>query len=413
MDVLVLGGGPAALCIASELNQQGVMVGGVTPESVDAPWPNTYGIWADELKAVGLEPLLEHRWSDTVSYFGAGGTTAQDQVKAHGIDYGLFDRAALQRHWLERAKGVVWHQDTADRVELNGATTSVCCASGTTLQARVVIDASGSRTPHIRRPDQGPVAGQAAYGVVGRFTQAPIETGRFVLMDYRCDHLSEAQRREPPTFLYAMDLGDGVFFVEETSLALAPGVPYDVLKQRLQQRLDQRGVEITEVIHEEFCLFPMNLPLPDRRQPVLAFGGAASMVHPASGYMVGSLLRRGPGLAQALAAALNNQNLGSAALAQRGWQALWPVELVLRHQLHQFGLGRLMGFNEALLRTHFATFFSLPQEEWFGFLTNTLPLPRLMAVMLRLFALSSWELRRGLVLGAPSSQRPTWAQSSG
>ena len=413
MDVLVLGGGPAALCIASELNQQGVTVGGVAPESVDAPWPNTYGIWADELKAVGLEPLLEHRWSDTVSYFGAGGTTAQDQVTAHGIDYGLFDRAALQRHWLERAKGVVWHQDTADRVELNGATTSVCCASGTTLQARVVIDASGSRTPHIRRPDQGPVAGQAAYGVVGRFSQAPIETGRFVLMDYRCDHLSEAQRREPPTFLYAMDLGDGVFFVEETSLALAPGVPYDVLKQRLQQRLDQRGVEITEVIHEEFCLFPMNLPLPDRSQPVLAFGGAASMVHPASGYMVGSLLRRGPGLAQALAAALNNQNLGSAALAQRGWQALWPVELVLRHQLHQFGLGRLMGFNEALLRTHFATFFSLPQEEWFGFLTNTLPLPRLMAVMLRLFALSSWELRRGLVLGAPSSQRPTWAQSSG
>ena len=413
MDVLVLGGGPAALCIASELNQQGVTVGGVAPESVDAPWPNTYGIWADELKAVGLEPLLEHRWSDTVSYFGAGGTTAQDQATAHGIDYGLFDRAALQRHWLERAKGVVWHQDTADRVELNGATTSVCCASGTTLQARVVIDASGSRTPHIRRPDQKPVAGQAAYGVVGRFSQAPIETGRFVLMDYRCDHLSEAQRREPPTFLYAMDLGDGVFFVEETSLALAPGVPYDVLKQRLQQRLDQRGVEITEVIHEEFCLFPMNLPLPDRRQPVLAFGGAASMVHPASGYMVGSLLRRGPGLAQALAAALNNQNLGSAALAQRGWQALWPVEMVLRHQLHQFGLGRLMGFNEALLRTHFATFFSLPQEEWFGFLTNTLPLPRLMAVMLRLFALSSWELRRGLVLGAPSSQRPTWAQSSG
>ena len=413
MDVLVLGGGPAALCIASELNQQGVTVGGVAPESVDAPWPNTYGIWADELKAVGLEPLLEHRWSDTVSYFGAGGTTAQDQVTAHGMDYGLFDRAALQRHWLERAKGVVWHQDTADRVELNGATTSVCCASGTTLQARVVIDASGSRTPHIRRPDQGPVAGQAAYGVVGRFSQAPIETGRFVLMDYRCDHLSEAQRREPPTFLYAMDLGDGVFFVEETSLALAPGVPYDVLKQRLQQRLDQRGVEITEVIHEEFCLFPMNLPLPDRRQPVLAFGGAASMVHPASGYMVGSLLRRGPGLAQALAAALTNQNLGSAALAQRGWQALWPVELVLRHQLHQFGLGRLMGFNEALLRTHFATFFSLPQEEWFGFLTNTLPLPRLMAVMLRLFVLSSWELRRGLVVGAPSSQRPTWAQSSG
>ena len=406
VDVLVLGGGPAALCIASELNQRGVAVEGVAPEPVDAPWPNTYGIWADELKALGLEHLLEYRWSDTVSYFGEGGSMAQGQSHAHGIDYGLFDRAALQRYWLQRADGVVWHQDTAERVEVNGSTTSVSCASGTTLQARLVIDASGSLTPHIRRPDQGPVAGQAAYGVVGCFSKPPIEPGRFVLMDYRCDHLSAAQRQEPPTFLYAMDLGDGVFFVEETSLALAPGVPYDVLKQRLQQRLDQRGVEITEVIHEEFCLFPMNLPLPDRSQPVLAFGGAASMVHPASGYMVGSLLRRGPDLAQALAEALANQSLGSAALAQRGWQALWPLELVLRHQLYQFGLGRLMGFNEALLRRHFATFFSLPREEWFGFLTNTLPLPRLMGVMLRLFALSPWELRRGLVLGSAQDQAP-------
>jgi lycopene beta-cyclase len=406
VDVLVLGGGPAALCIASELNQRGVAVAGIAPDPVDDPWPNTYGIWADELKMVGLEHLLEHRWSDTVSYFGDGGSTAQDQSHTHGIDYGLFDRAALQRYWLERADGVVWHQDTAERVELNGAITSVSCGSGTTLQARVVIDASGSRTPHIRRPDQGPVAGQAAYGVVGRFSKPPIEPGRFVLMDYRCDHLSAEQRSEPPTFLYAMDLGDGVFFVEETSLALAPGVPYDVLKQRLQQRLDLRGVEITEVIHEEFCLFPMNLPLPDRSQPVLAFGGAASMVHPASGYMVGSLLRRGPDLAQAISVALANQNLGSAALAQRGWQALWPIELVLRHQLYQFGLGRLMGFNEALLRTHFSTFFSLPREEWFGFLTNTLPLPRLMAVMLRLFALSPWQLRQGLVLGAAQDQAP-------
>ena len=75
-----------------------------------------------------------------------------------------------------------------------------------------------------------------------------------------------------------------------------------------------------------FNLFPMNLPLPYLRQPVLAFGGAASMVHPASGYMAGSLRR--PDQAQSLAEAISNPALGSAALAQRGWQAaLSPWEL--------------------------------------------------------------------------------------
>ena len=409
-DVLVLGGGPAALCVASELHQRGVVVEGIATEPVDAPWPNTYGIWVDELKALDLDHLIEHRWSDTVSYFGSGGSEAADQPLVHGIDYGLFDRAALQRYWLKRADGVLWHQDFAERVEAGAEHTLVSCASGEVRKARLVIDASGASSPHIRRPDQGPVAGQAAYGLVGRFSEAPISSGRFVLMDYRSNHLSEKQHLEPPTFLYAMDLGDGVFFVEETSLALAPGVAYDVLQQRLKQRLEHRGVQITEVLHEEFCLFPMNLPLPDRNQPLLAFGGSASMVHPASGYMVGSLLRRGPGLAEALAAALADPSLGSVDLARRGWQALWPMELVLRHQLYQFGLGRLMGFNEQLLRRHFATFFSLPREDWFGFLTNTLPLPRLMGVMLRLFALSPWELRQGLVLGASQRQAPRFRQ---
>ena len=405
-DVLVLGGGPAALCIASELHQRGVVVEGIAPDPVDVPWPNTYGIWVDELRDLNLQHLTEHRWTDTVSYFAAGDATDDDQPIVHGIDYGLFDRAALQSYWLQRAPGVIWHRDSAEQVDAGTGHTLVTCASGQVREARLVIDASGACSPHIRRPDRGPVAGQAAYGVVGRFSEAPISSGRFVLMDYRSHHLSEMQRQEPPTFLYAMDLGDGVYFVEETSLALAPGVPYDVLQQRLKQRLEHRGVQITEVLHEEFCLFPMNLPLPDRNQPLLAFGGAASMVHPASGYMAGSLLRRGPGLAEALAAALADPSLGSVDLARRGWKALWPMELVLRHQLYQFGLGRLMGFNEQLLRRHFATFFSLPREDWFGFLTNTLPLPRLMGVMLRLFAQSPWELRRGLVLGAAQRQAP-------
>ena len=50
----------------------------------------------------------------------------------------------------------------------------------------------------------------------------------------------------------------------------------------------------------------MNMPIPDLTQPVLGFGGSAGMVHPASGYMVGSLLRRAPKVAKALSLAMKD-----------------------------------------------------------------------------------------------------------
>jgi lycopene cyclase-like protein len=250
----------------------------------------------------------------------------------------------------------------------------------------------------VQRADEGPVAGQAAYGIVGRFSEPPVDPGQFVLMDYRCDHLSEAERRcGPPTFLYAMDVGEGMFFVEETSLALAPAVPYDVLKHRLLRRLAHRGIDVLEVQHEEHCLFPMNLPLPDLRQRVLAFGGAASMVHPASGYMVGSLLRRAPAVAEAIAAGLRQPDLPADQLSHQAWQALWPLELQRKHALYRFGLEKLMRYPDDQLRAFFSTFFSLPQEQWFGFLTNTLSLPQLIAAMLRLFVVAPWPVRWGLM----------------
>ena len=71
-DVIVLGGGPAALCLAAALAEQALQVSLLAPHDLPAPWPNTYGIWVDEVEALGLAHLLEHRWSHTVSYFGAG-----------------------------------------------------------------------------------------------------------------------------------------------------------------------------------------------------------------------------------------------------------------------------------------------------------------------------------------------------
>ena len=120
------------------------------------------------------------------------------------------------------------------------------------------------------------------------------------------------------------------------------------------------------------------------------------MVHPASGYMIGSLLRRGPQLAADLASAMASGQQGLA-LAQVGWQSLWPAELRRRHGLYRFGLEKLMRFNEAQLRAFFATFFALPNAQWFGFLANTLETPQLLQTMLQLFGAAPNAVRWGLM----------------
>ncbi len=399
-DVLVLGAGPAALCIVAELVEQGLSVKALASHPPDKAWPNTYGIWAEELESLGMASLLGHRWGKTISYFGDGIGAQGKTPTQHNFDYGLFDQVALQNSLLLRCGEIKWHLETAKEIVSLDSNTEVVCNSGNKYQARLVIDASGHKSSFIKRPNKGPVAQQAAYGVVGRFSSSPVDKEQFVLMDFRPDHLTKEERKQPPTFLYAMDFGDGIFFVEETSLAFAPPIEFETLKKRLHQRLAKRNVFIEEIMHEEHCLFPMNLPLPDRKQSLLAFGGAASMVHPASGYMVGALLRRAPTLATQLAKAIDIEPpLSSSQLAKKGWDVLWTPELVQRHRLYQFGLGRLMTFDEQNLRKFFDTFFKLPREEWSGFLANTLPLHKLLIVMLRLFYISPWKVRQGMIFG--------------
>lgn len=416
-DALVIGSGPSGLTIAAALCNQGLKVQGLAPMDPAAPWVNTYGIWCDELEALGLADLLEHRWQDAIAYFGS-------QALALKREYGLFDKDKFQAHLLHQCaqSNLGWHLGKAAKIAHRPTHSCITTQDGVELSARVVIDASGHQPVFVQKPRHPRLAYQSAYGIVGRFSVAPIQPGQFVLMDYRADHLSAPERREPPTFLYAMDLGDGVFFVEETSLAYHPAISLDVLKQRLYQRLEHRGVQVTEIHHVEHCLFPMNSPLPDFRQPVVGFGGATSMVHPASGYMVGALLRRAPAVAEAIARSLSNSavpdlqdTLTGAPWISAGqpsapaewpanptalaaWQALWPRERICKHYLYLFGLEKLMRFEADQLNHFFTTFFHLPLPQWSGFLADSMSLPDLLGAMLNLFGKAPTDVRLGLMM---------------
>lgn len=395
-DVLIIGAGPAALIMASALAHHGVSLHGLAPTPPDAAWPNTYGVWCDELEALGLSELLEHRWQNTVSYFGQAAAT---QPTRHHRDYGLFDRHKLQQHFLQKLQGMTWHRGKAATVSHGDDHSCVTTEAGEELNAKLVIDTTGHKAALVKQtPTNHPVAYQVAYGIVGKFSKPPVAPGQFSLMDYRAEHLSPEQLAGPPTFLYAMDLGDDVYFVEETSLALAPAMEYDTLKQRLQQRLGMDDVTVSEIHHTEYCLFPMNQPLPDLSQRVLGFGGAASMVHPATGYMVGAMLRRAPEVASAIATAIGKGE-GGGAISLAGWQTLWTTERLRKHHIYQFGLETLMRFDHKELCQFFDSFFQLPQHKWAGFLADTLSPFELVMAMVTMFGQTTNPVRGGLMGG--------------
>lgn len=397
-DVLVIGSGPAGAALAAALCDSGLRVQGLSPAPPGAPWPNTYGIWRDELNEPGMNPAwLGRQWRNCVAY-------AAGQEISLRRTYALFDNARLQGDLLARcaAGGMVWHQGMAAGISHTAVSSQVQTQDGRTLRARLVVDASGHRPVFAWRPAKENVAMQAAYGIVGHFSHPLVQPQQMVLMDFRADHLSEVERQEPPTFLYAMDFGDGVYFAEETSLAHYPAVSYATLEGRLHKRLAHRGIAVTEIHHVEHCLFPMNLPLPSLRQPVFAYGGAASMVHPASGYQVGAALRHAPEMAQVIAQALNKPGSTPTNIARTAWNALWPRERRQKRQLYLFGLENILRFNQPQTEGFFAAFFALPWRQWTGYLSNTLSTPEILQAMAQLFLLAPNSVRWKLLTSIAS-----------
>ncbi|MGH3830655.1 MAG: lycopene cyclase family protein, partial [Pseudonocardiaceae bacterium] len=132
--------------------------------------------------------------------------------------------------------------------------------------------------------------------------------------------------------------------------------------------------------------------------PVVPFGAASPLVHPATGYSVATALRLAPLVATAVHDGLGRG--GGAAAGAAAWRAVWSPAALAVHTLRRRSLESLLRFPPERVPDFFDVFFALPQRHRWAYLTGREDVQGAIAAMGALFAVAPWWLRRRLVLGA-------------
>ncbi|KAL5728706.1 lycopene epsilon-cyclase [Ranunculus cassubicifolius] len=403
LDLVVIGCGPAGLALASEAAKQGLKVGLIGP---DLPFTNNYGVWEDEFKDLGLERCIEHAWRDTIVYLD------NENPVLIGRAYGRVSRHLLHEELLKRCveSGVSYLNSKVDRIiEAADGHSLVVCEHEISIPCRLATVASGAASGKLLEYEVGGprVSVQTAYGVEVEVANNPYDPNLMVFMDYR-DFVQEkiqSVEEEYPTFLYVMPMSPTRVFFEETCLASRDAMPFDLLKTKLLSRLKTLGIKITKVYEEEWSYIPVGGSLPNTDQKNLAFGAAASMVHPATGYSVVRSLSEAPKYASVIAKILQQdmnkfgvtQQTSAVNISSEAWRTLWPKERKRQRAFFLFGLELILQQDIEEIRTFFRTFFRLPTWMWWGFLGSSLSSFDLVLFSLYMFVLAPNSLRMSLV----------------
>lgn len=439
-DVVVIGAGPAGLSLASAVATEGLCVCCVDA-TFARPWPNHYGVWYDELDCLGLAHCATHTYQTTAVYAGSDAlansprqqselTTPRQTNPSSKISldrpYIRVDRVKLKSKLVENCKRhrVTFVQRHVSRVEHVSSSCSAIhlvedenagdrqveqvrddtaidleddfsSADLNTLHARLVVDCTGhaiaftQHSPQQSHPshDERPPATssdtwyQAAYGIEADVRSYPYAKDEMLLMDFRDEHMASeddsASSRSKPTFLYVFPGGDGRAFFEETSVIQKHPVSFDELKTRLYKRLAHDGVQVVRVHEEERSFIPLGGTLPDLNQRIVAFGGAALLVHPATGYMVGRTVRLAGRVAGVMKAAFDSAGPGGASeqVARACWESMWGLEVRRQRDFLMFGAQLLESLDMSESRAFFKAFFRLPRQLWVRFLAYQLDTP--------------------------------------
>lgn len=389
-EVLIIGTGPAGWAAAAALAGEGVETAIISPNP-DAEFRNGYGVWADEVEPLGLGEVFETKWQGARVHL-----RTDDGGRYLARPYARIDNRALRRSLMSGAAGARTIRGEVVGIEEDKSDGyRVATSDGDKITCRMVIDASGHRSAHVQPGGIENSGWQVACGWRIEVNQHAFPVDEAVLMDFRLPE--ETARVEAiPSFLYVLPEGPNVLFVEETSLVSRPPMTIDELRRRMEKRLLGLGVRPRKLLdEEERCFIPMGDPAPPR-QAVVAFGGAARMVHPASGYMLARVLRTAPRLAEAVAAGLRTGKArDERSLA--AWESVWSPAERTAHDLYRFGVELLLELDAKQTSAFFEAFFALPSRDWAGFLSGQAKPSEVRQAMLGVFARAPWTMKMRLV----------------
>ena len=390
LDVLVAGGGPAGWAAAAACARLGLATE-LVDLAPDRPWRATYGSWRAELPAETNAAVAAAGHGEAI------GTTTHHL----GWVYAVLNNSVLRDGFASSPVTVVKGRVRAARPGPQGVTVDV---TGGQRRAAVVLDATGAARSVLGVSSRGESADQTAVGVLvdAEAARKLVTPGTALFMDWRPHH-GEAGW---PTFLYGVPVTADHVLLEETSLARRPGLGLATLRRRLHARLAYHGIALPAG-GEERVRIPVDRPLPapgDWRGPVVPFGAASPLVHPATGYSVATSLQLAPRVAAAVRDAL--QRGGPAAAGAAAWRTVWSPAALAVHALRRRSLDSLLRIPPELVPRFFDVLFALaPQHRW-AYLTGREDVQGSAAAMAALFAASPWWLRRRLVTGALDPRIP-------
>lgn len=181
--------------------------------------------------------------------------------------------------------------------------------------------------------------------------------------------------------MYVMPLSqnkDGTYrvFMEETSLVGRDSrrLTFEECKKRAYKRMQFHNMKVLEIEEEEYCYIPMGGELPDRSQRIIAFGAAANMVHPSTGYQACRMLAASTEIAKVIGNGLKENQVPDR-IASLAYDTLWNKKTRRQRDFQAFGGDFLMAQPVQKLRGFFMAFFSVEQPIWAGFLAGYPGLP--------------------------------------